>query len=64
MVWHKNHIPQEGVVTYASEVEAWKHFDKFHASFAAQPHMYALVLLRMVSHRTQMQLDHTLYGLL
>ena len=37
MVWHKYHVTQTGKLTYPSDVEAWRHFDRTFKLFAAEP---------------------------
>ncbi|PKU74136.1 hypothetical protein MA16_Dca020112 [Dendrobium catenatum] len=37
MRWHKEKVAKSGVLSHPSDVEAWKHFDQVHASFAAEP---------------------------
>jgi len=37
MIWHKNHVQQGAVITHPYEAEAWRNFDKTHASFAMEP---------------------------
>jgi len=44
MIWHKNHVPQDGVVSHPFEARAWKHFNIIHSSFATEPRIVCLSL--------------------
>ncbi|PKU63659.1 Retrovirus-related Pol polyprotein from transposon TNT 1-94 [Dendrobium catenatum] len=37
MRWHKEKITKSDVLSHPSDAEAWKHFDRVHPSFAAEP---------------------------
>ncbi|KAI0494048.1 hypothetical protein KFK09_024179 [Dendrobium nobile] len=37
MRWHKEKIAKSDVLSHPSDAEAWKHFDRVHPSFAAEP---------------------------
>jgi len=37
MTWHENHVQQDGCVNHPSEAEGWKHFDRIHPYFSAEP---------------------------
>ncbi|KAL0345790.1 UNVERIFIED_CONTAM: hypothetical protein Sradi_4410300 [Sesamum radiatum] len=37
MTWHANHQTEEGSMCPPSDAEAWRHFDRTHLDFAAEP---------------------------
>ncbi|KAL0427387.1 UNVERIFIED_CONTAM: hypothetical protein Slati_2913500 [Sesamum latifolium] len=37
MTWHANHQTEEGSLCHSSDAEAWRHFDRTHPDFAAEP---------------------------
>ncbi|PKU59948.1 hypothetical protein MA16_Dca028567 [Dendrobium catenatum] len=37
MRWHKEKITKSDVLSHSSDAEAWKHFDRVHTSFTAEP---------------------------
>ncbi|KAL0439468.1 UNVERIFIED_CONTAM: hypothetical protein Slati_2429800 [Sesamum latifolium] len=37
MTWHANHQTEEGSMCHPSDAEAWRHFDRTHPDFAAEP---------------------------
>ncbi|KAL0356120.1 UNVERIFIED_CONTAM: hypothetical protein Sradi_4058900 [Sesamum radiatum] len=37
MMWHVNHEIEEGSISHPSDAEAWRHFDRTHPDFAAEP---------------------------
>ena len=37
MVWYSRHCPRQGQMIHPSDGEAWKHFDRVHPNFAADP---------------------------
>ncbi|KAI0504324.1 hypothetical protein KFK09_015276 [Dendrobium nobile] len=37
MRWHKEKIAKSDILSHPSDAEAWKHFDRVHPSFAAEP---------------------------
>ncbi|KAL0449530.1 UNVERIFIED_CONTAM: hypothetical protein Slati_1509400 [Sesamum latifolium] len=44
MTWHANHQTEEGSMYHPSDAEAWRHFDRTHPEFAAEPHNVRLSL--------------------
>ncbi|KAL0401328.1 UNVERIFIED_CONTAM: hypothetical protein Slati_4162700 [Sesamum latifolium] len=37
MTWHANHQTEEGSICHPSDADAWRHFDRTHPNFAAEP---------------------------
>jgi hypothetical protein len=37
MTWHHRYIRKEGVIQHPSDADAWKHFNRTHPEFAAEP---------------------------
>ncbi|KAL0355354.1 UNVERIFIED_CONTAM: hypothetical protein Sradi_3982300 [Sesamum radiatum] len=37
MTWHANHQTEEGSICHPSDAKAWRHFDRIHPDFAAEP---------------------------
>ncbi|KAL0420330.1 UNVERIFIED_CONTAM: hypothetical protein Slati_3055900 [Sesamum latifolium] len=44
MTWHATHQIEEGSMCHPSDAEAWRHFDRTHPDFAAEPHNVRLGL--------------------
>ncbi|KAL0433488.1 UNVERIFIED_CONTAM: hypothetical protein Slati_2683100 [Sesamum latifolium] len=38
MTWHATYQTEEGSMVHPSDAEAWRHFDRTHPDFAAEPH--------------------------
>ncbi|KAL0448284.1 UNVERIFIED_CONTAM: hypothetical protein Slati_1384800 [Sesamum latifolium] len=51
MTWHANHQTEEGSMCHPSDAEAWRHFDRTHPNFVAEPHNVRLDLCTDGSHR-------------